>query len=478
MRSLKSANTLTVETMVDVTGTGNGCSVGSDRPSFLLELMHPKGGCDREGNRCRGGRRFSGSLHEATREIAASLEPDGIAWLTAPGLSRAGLPAAVARAGLELKGAYLHFADSAGLKTIVPLQLLGSRDVAGMTGRNVRFRQIAASCLRVPGALQVLKALHPAVFFAVGRPGGPAPAEWLLTASGILVQSGSVLLRRSWHSRGSAVACLFQHPEILTAVAKIPGTPDSLARVERERGLLTGIAAGAAGWGVETPRVLPGSTPRPVLITGAIAGELAAGVLERRASEFGSLAGRLTEWLTGWNLSTRAEPLAGSLFRHLKEATDALEPRLAGGRGYFGRLHELVAREGQGIPSVASHGDLTMWNVTITASGLGILDWEEAEPDGVALADLNYALVDAAAACDCYRDRVAAFDSCFFGSRRKEIDALTGRLAQALHLKPAAVEICFHLGWLRHAANEVRREQPGPFLKIARRLASAGPRVK
>jgi hypothetical protein len=48
---------------------------------------------------------------------------------------------------------------------------------------------------------------------------------------------------------------------------------------------------------------------------------------------------------------------------------------------------------------------------------------------------------------------------------------LVERLGAALGLSPAAVELCFHAGWLRHAANE-RRTTPGhgPFQEIVRWL--------
>jgi hypothetical protein len=468
--------------MVDVTGTA-GYSVGSEPTSFLLELMQPKGPHGREAggsqSRVLDGRVIAGgrsghSLQQSVHTIAASLQPDEVAWLMPSALARPWLRTALARAGLEVKGTYVHFLDSTALKAIVPVGLLRSPEVAGMTGRHVRFRRFAACCLRVPGALSILEALYPTVYYAIGRPGGPVPAQWLFRAADIPMDRSAVLLRRSWHAPGSAIAYLFQKQDHLAAVAKIPGTAEAHARVERERNLLAGIAARAAGWGAEIPLVLCSGQASGVVFTGAMDGELAAGVLERRAAEFGPLAQRLTTWLAGWNCSTRAEPMPGRISRRLAEAASVLEPHLAGSREYFEGLKELVAREWQGIPAVASHGDLTMWNVMTTGSGLGILDWEEAEPDGVPLTDLYYALVDAAAACDSYRDRVAAFDACFFGARRREIQMLTAQAAGALRLKAPAVEICFHLCWLRHAANEIVREHPAAFVEIARRLVRKG----
>ena len=63
---------------------------------------------------------------------------------------------------------------------------------------------------------------------------------------------------------------------------------------------------------------------------------------------------------------------------------------------------------------VARHNDLTMWNVLLDGRGsIGLLDWAEAEDAGSPLTDFFYSVVDAAAACDAYRDRLAAVRSCF-----------------------------------------------------------------
>jgi hypothetical protein len=130
---------------------------------------------------------------------------------------------------------------------------------------------------------------------------------------------------------------------------------------------------------------------------------------------------------------------------------------------------------GTAVPLVAAHNDLTMWNVRLGADGaLGILDWAEADSESLPLTDLFYAVADAAAACDGYRDRIAAARSCFEpgGARTATVGPLTERAIAALSLSRAAADLCFHACWLRHAANERAMDgADGPFAEIVRWLA-------
>ena len=111
-----------------------------------------------------------------------------------------------------------------------------------------------------------------------------------------------------------------------------------------------------------------------------------------------------------------------------------------------------------------------------------MLDWAEAEPAGLPLTDFFYAIGDAAAACDGYRDRLEAVRACFVpgGQRADLVAPLQERLRTSLGLSREAAELCFHACWLRHAANEQRRAVPGeqrPFLEIVRWAAATRPKL-
>jgi hypothetical protein len=210
-------------------------------------------------------------------------------------------------------------------------------------------------------------------------------------------------------------------------------------------------------------------------MTGALSGDLAAGILERRPSEFRAIALRIAKWLAGWNASTKAVSGEDALARTLAGYASALRPHLGDSTAYFAFLNDRIRAGSAKIPQVATHGDLTMWNVVVGGAGLGILDWEEARTDGIPLTDLFYALVDATAACESYRQRPAAFESCLSGARRDAIGPLVKQAAEDLGMDRDATETCFHLCWLGHAANEVTRKGPGgAFLEIVRNLARTG----
>jgi hypothetical protein len=108
-----------------------------------------------------------------------------------------------------------------------------------------------------------------------------------------------------------------------------------------------------------------------------------------------------------------------------------------------------------------------MWNLRLDAGApIGVLDWADAEDSGLPLTDLFYAVADAAAACDRYRDREAALRGSLAA-----VAPLRERLCRNLQLSPDVAELCFHACWLRHASNERRVNGDGEFLAIMRTVA-------
>jgi aminoglycoside phosphotransferase (APT) family kinase protein len=117
---------------------------------------------------------------------------------------------------------------------------------------------------------------------------------------------------------------------------------------------------------------------------------------------------------------------------------------------------------------------MTTWNILVETTGsLAVLDWDQAEAEGLPLVDFAYAAVDAVTVAG-DGDRVAAYRRCFGeGSVGTRVRGALGRLAGVAQLTPAAAELCLHACWLRHASNEhARSEQPTPFLEIVRDLAA------
>ena len=229
--------------------------------------------------------------------------------------------------------------------------------------------------------------------------------------------------------------------------------------------------------GIRVPRVL-----RHVTLNGASAtveealhGRPAASALAAKGDEYAlPLLTDLEQVLLHWSRASLGPPLLElRLERETIDRAKALQPLVDAGGGYVEHLKTLL-REDVGGRVVAAHNDLTTWNILVDDTGsLALLDWDEAEAEGLPLADFAYAAVDAMTVAG-DGDRVAAYRRCFgegnIGTRIRES---LGRLATVAHLTPAAAELCLHACWLRHASNEhARGEQPTPFLEIVREVAA------
>jgi hypothetical protein len=175
-------------------------------------------------------------------------------------------------------------------------------------------------------------------------------------------------------------------------------------------------------------------------------------------------------------------------FNHLER--DILHParRVMSGVSGGGQYMEwLTARcwavGGRTLPLVATHNDLTMWNVVREKRGpLGVVDWETARESSYPFTDFTYAVTDAVFAAEGFADRSAAVASCFarIGRYRGLVLQLEQHLRQAVPAPDEWVELCFHACWLQHAANEsanARATEPRVFAAIARLLVnrSIGP---
>lgn len=115
-----------------------------------------------------------------------------------------------------------------------------------------------------------------------------------------------------------------------------------------------------------------------------------------------------------------------------------------------------------------------MFNVLL-GRGLGVIDWESAVSAALPFIDAPYAIVDAVAAADAYRDRVDAFARTFGGSHPPAgADGAVRRwVAAAGQLDRLAGSAAFHACWLGHAVNDLERRGPGgAFVRIAARLSS------
>jgi hypothetical protein len=394
-------------------------------------------------------------------EASGRLAQDGLLWLTARASDRRRMAETISEAGLRVAARLVQLPNPSAVSTLVPLELMGNNDVTNLTARQPHLRRLAAAGLRVPGTGRLIELAYHGVGFVLTKLEAPAPYDWLYRLAGAEPQGRAVVLRRSWNHPGAVTCYVFWGaPSRLQAVAKVSAKGEPAARVDREAENLETVARGAASCSVEVPRIIAvRQDGRAVLLMAAMQGELAAGLLRRNPQQSRILLRRIMDWLIRWNQATVSKTLDDNPAVREFESNMLLAER-AGGihQNFLAALRSTDVELRASIPSVAAHRDLTMWNVLV---------------QDVPLCDFFYALLDAAAAAEGYRDQVAAFEKVFIAPPQPEGIELGLKAGSALGLTREQVSHCFHLCWLHHAANELRRDpvREGPFLRILRRVS-------
>jgi len=417
---------------------------------------------------CEGESRSRSWVDATARAAARSVSDDGLVYVLAPMATRLRLGKILRQAGLATSGMlHLRYKGTSQVLLVLDHRALcetAQRLVAPGLGR---------TGLRLAAALGAARWLrcHPSATLLARRPGARPMVEWLAAACTEPLGDRLVAIRLRRNARRERAVL-----HLRGAVAKVVLSPVAARReIRSEAETLAALAPAARSTGVEVPscRIVEAAPGCDVLVQEILEGTPAVWTLSRVSSALEPLIVRLSGWLQRWGTTTRVLSRVGAdFFRHIVlEPAVALVDCLPDGAGYVGWLETRCrVLEGTEFPLVATHGDLTMSNILLGSDGrLGIVDWEEAEPRGLPLSDLYYAVVDAAAAHGKYRDRAGAFQACF----RREGPILTAvrmagqRLARALEVSDEVATIAFHACWLRHATNERRKRaagQPTPFL--------------
>jgi hypothetical protein len=412
-----------------------------------------------------------GWLARALADAATALAADGVVYALLPPAVRRTASRRLRASGLELAPALAQLSPRAA-RYLVPLRARPWRHMLEQeVGAHPRLRRGLSAVAAAPLGTALLAELLPGAAIVARREPAAPLAAWLERLDGDTRATADVATLTSWRgAAGSVVLFCFANGENRPwGVAK--AAPEAHAEARRLDRL--GAGARAAGAAVPRPLATGSAGPRQVLVESPVPGPSAARVLMGAPARFPEVAVAVAAWLERWNAATarRATPATGWLER---EAA-ALELPAAYRTWLADRCAALA---GTPLPVVAAHHDLTMWNVRLGDDGaFGVLDWAEAEDEALPLADLLYAVADAAAACDGYRDRVAAVRACFEpgGERAAMAAPLVERLTASLAIPPDAAELCFHACWIRHAANERRAgAAKRPFVEIVRWLAHRG----
>ncbi|MEA2361210.1 MAG: hypothetical protein QOD71_355 [Thermoleophilaceae bacterium] len=416
--------------------------------------------------------RKTGWIERAARVAARALDRHGFAYALLPRGSRAEANRRLCQAGLVLEPPLAQFPGGGFPRYLLPLEAAAWRHaLTHQIDANPQARRALLAARALPFGSSLLVHALPSVGIVARPPGAEPLAAWVADLGGEARPTAQAVVATSWRGpRGPIVLHCFGPGEAEPwGVAKVAEESEAEGRALDE----LGQPARAAG--ARVPRVLAKGrvAGRPVLVETVVSGRPAADALTRSPGRYAEVIGAIADWQRRWNLQT---VVSGS---RLEQEVLGPATELAGTLPdtYLAWLTARVeALPGSARLLVARHNDLTMWNVRLDRKGaIGVLDWAEADAAGLPLTDFFYAVVDGAAACDGYRDRLNAARSCFGagGARADRVAALQERLRESLRLSPEALELSFHACWLRHACNELRtsNSSDGSFMAIARWLA-------
>jgi GT2 family glycosyltransferase len=412
---------------------------------------------------------------KAVTALAQSAAPDAVLYVVASPIVRGMVGRALRRGGLRREAAFVHRPRQAPTRLLVPLDAARGRYAAEALGPSAAPTRLVSRAVFSRALRRPVELLAPGVGLLFLRPDGRRPFEWLSFA-GIRPSVSDTLLLRP---RAGARLLVFHGNEADPRCSVFVSNGDS---GEGSRLAADAAAESAAAAGAIVPRLLAvGSVGRrTVLVESGVSGELGAAVLQRKPAGLLDVLEQITAWIERWHDQTAQVAVLTPDLARLKLLGPAEDLRALVGEQYI----ELLANScehllGSPIPMVATHGDLTMWNVLLQkrSDRLGVVDWETGDPASLPVGDLVYAAVDASAAVDGYADRQAAFEQCFAkgGSLAVDLEARVSRVAEAAGAERVAISLSFHACWLQHARNERLRigaSPEGPFQGIARSLAS------
>jgi len=480
------------------------------RALSLLELLHPDGVAIRSlvlGSRCpamlrpcssmtaseyadlvilaptAAECRTSGWLQEAVQSVNQKLESNGVAYVLAPPRWRLQITKLLSDHGFSIDQAIVHLPDQGSSRYLVPLSPIPAQyTFAKLLPLPQWARLLATIGFRFFRCDKLFRHILPSVGMAVRRPGARPLFEWLFRLKPEADRSGSVIIRTSWRGQDGAVILyrFVDCDDSPSAVAKMHLT--TLGNLIGEAKILDRVGPSARNAGAQVPFLLSLGqvNEHPVLLQSMIGGQSIASLLSSQPRRLFEILERLVSWLESWN---RCTMVLKSLDRELIEkelltSAAVLAPLLEQGDEYrnwlAGRYLTLTSVS---VTLVATHNDLTMWNLLLGEQGrLGVIDWESTCENGFPFVDFFYAVTDAITVAKTNGDRLKAFKESFAVGGRYEcmVGQCLARLRRVVQIPDEMVGLCFHACWLHHAANEYRStgpSDPRPFLQLIQWLS-------
>jgi hypothetical protein len=468
--------------------------IGSNCPAILLP--ESRGGIDEDvdlfllapsADECRKG----GWLEQAVELLAGTLAADGFAYVHVPHRWRRRITTLLRYHNLTVDTPVVHIPDLRSSRYLVPLDVQPARyALSRLIPGSSWKRDLAKIGVRLPGGRELLRWVLPSIGFVTRHLGDRPLFSWLFQLLGDCHRPGSVAVSLGWRGQTSQAVlhCFFGRDMEPSAVAKVALTAASPVDLVHEAEALTRLGASARIAGAQVPQLkglkqIDGTT---VLLETTVRGDLLADLFPRKPDSLVGHIEKLTAWLERWNRSTiTTKPFDSvQLGRDILAPVALLAPLLEKGKEYQDWLTERCSKlAGMPVPLVATHNDLTMYNVLLDGHGqLGVVDWDKGCDEGFPLVDFFYALTDAVAATQGYVDRLKAFQSCFAapGKYAHVAGCLLRRLVDVIGIPVEVAELCFHACWLHHAANEHHSSVPSdsrPFLQILQYLALHRPPI-
>ena len=430
--------------------------------------------------------RTSDWLQKAVQSVSQKLDANGVAYVLAPPWWRLRIRKLLTNHGLTIDQAIVHLPDQESSRYLVPLSPIPAHYAFSKLLPLPQWGRLLATVgFGFLGCDKLFRHILPAVGLVVRRPGARPLFNWLFWLRPQAHRSGSVVISTSWRGREGAVIIyrFLNHEELPSAVAKINLTLTRTAAGNRiaEAGILASLGPSARSAGAQVPQRLSLGevNEHPVLLQTMICGRSIASLLSSQPSRLVELMERVISWLESWNRSTMViKPLDSELLeRELLTSADLLAPLLEQGDEYRNWLNKCcLTLTGASVPLVATHNDLTMWNILLGEQGrLGVIDWESAREKGFPFVDFFYAVTDAVTVAGSYVDRSKAFNECFAsGTYEGMVGQFMTRLRRVVQIPDEMAGLCFHACWLHHAANELHSTSPSdprPFLQIVQWLA-------
>jgi O-antigen/teichoic acid export membrane protein len=288
-------------------------------------------------------------------------------------------------------------------------------------------------------------------------------AELSRTHTELSAESLSFLVRTGGPNVDNKVNCMVfagsdPHPHW---VIKLPRVAASVQALRRERDILESLRFDSgARETLVSPRVELWCDTNGVLIFGqtALTGLLLSTAL--RPASFHELAIRIADGLARWAGRPPALPrelwwgrLVEPLFAQVEDGFGAvLEP------GTLLQTREILSALSD-LPLVFAHNDCAPWNVVMLEEGLGMLDWEEADPQGLPLADLVYCVSNMAFVLDgtvSTEHMAVSYQALLDPATRtgQVFHESVARYAAQIGLDPANIRPLRVLTWLFHLHSE------------------------